>query len=129
MIVELLLFISTANCLVTEPPFIELDRKLHDEMTAPEQQAENTFKEFLKYYIEMYDMYRSLRSGNDSYLERVNSLKKQGGPLLTTSFVDGKTLHYDQVHIQLLKGFLDTIDDFWTMIVKKASFVEAQLKG
>lgn len=128
MIVELLLFITTASCLVTEHPFIDLDKKLHNEMIGPEEEAENTFKMFLKYYIEMYDMYRSLRSGNDSYLEMVNDLKKQGGPLMTTAFVDGKKLHYDELHTTLLKEFLDIIDQFWSMVVKKASGVEVLLK-
>lgn len=127
MIVGLLLFIGTTSCLVTEHPFIDLDRKLHGEMTVPAEKAENSFKLLLKYYIDMYDMYRSFRSGNDSYLEMVNGLKKQGGPLLTTAFVDGKLLHYDELHTNLLKQFLDTIDQFWDMVVVKATGVELQL--
>uniref|UniRef100_A0A1B6G660 Uncharacterized protein n=1 Tax=Cuerna arida TaxID=1464854 RepID=A0A1B6G660_9HEMI len=127
--VIVLLFLSVVECLVTEPPFVELDRKLHDEMTAPQEVAENTFKMLLKYYIQMYDMYRSFRSGNDSYSGMVSELKRQGGPLLTTAFVDGKTLHYDPVHSELLKQFLNTIDQFWAMIVKKASAVETLLKS
>uniref|UniRef100_A0A1B6MF54 Uncharacterized protein n=1 Tax=Graphocephala atropunctata TaxID=36148 RepID=A0A1B6MF54_9HEMI len=124
-----LLFLSVVDCLVTEPPFVELDRKLHDEMTAPQEVAENTFRMLLSYYIQMYDMYRSFRSGNDSYSEMVNELKSQGGPLLTTAFVDGKTLHYDALHTELLKKFLNTIDQFWAMIVKKAGAVETLMNG
>lgn len=129
MLWAVVLLVNSACCLVTEHPFLDLDRKLHDEMTAPEGKAVTTFKMLMKYYLDMYSMYRSFRSGNDSYLDMVNDLKKQGGPLLTTAFVDGNVLHYDDCHSKLLQQFIDTIDKFWMMIVKKASAVEATLKG